>query len=82
MASPVLASGSMPSFMARNLAAGVINAFGELQRLRESTYLRERAAGYRARARAAVAGQARESLLVLAARFEELAAAVERSDAP
>lgn len=71
----------MPSFMARNSVAGVINAFGELQRLRESTYLRERAAGYRARARAAVAGQTRESLLMLAARFEELAVAVDRADA-
>lgn len=67
--------------MTRNLAAGVINAFGELQRLRECTYLRERAAGYRARARAAAAGQTRESLLLLAARFEELAVAVERGDA-
>jgi hypothetical protein len=61
----------------RNLRAGMVGAIAFLERPRQAAWLRVRAAEFRERA--TMAGSAsRQEFLDLAARFEELAVAVQR----
>jgi hypothetical protein len=61
----------------RNLVAGMVNAIAFIERPRQAAWLRVRASEFRERA-TMVGSASRQEFLDLAARFEELAADVQR----